>query len=158
SGNHATNGTPSEQTKGPEIQSVEATPSVSPQPRPVIETASQTAPSPPTQRPAPPPPAPPLAPLDLAPQVVIMRQRYEPLPDEIKINIRISSKLVTLEYNDQEFSSPSRINQQSLIELESDGKFREYGEDLFKAIFNDEETPIGGQGKTTFRGYSAAVN
>src|SRR5262249_55419258 len=76
SGNHATNGTPSEQTKGPEIQSVEATPSVSPQPRPVIETASQTAPSPPTQRPAPPPPAPPLAPLDLAPQVVIMRQRY----------------------------------------------------------------------------------
>ncbi len=90
--------------------------------------------------------------------MVIVQQRYEPLPDEIKIDIRVSSKFVTLEYNDQQFNSPNRLDQQSLIELESGGKLREYGEELFKAIFNDEATLIGGQGKTTFRGYSAAIN
>jgi len=104
------------------------------------------------------PSAQPLAPSDLAPPVVIMQQRYEPLPDEIKINITVSSKFVKLEYNGQEFNSPSRINQTSLLELESEGKLREYGEALFKAIINDEDTQIGGQGKTTFRGYSAAIN
>jgi TIR domain-containing protein/CHAT domain-containing protein/dynein-related subfamily AAA family protein len=104
------------------------------------------------------PSAPPLAPLDLTPQAPIMLQRYEPLPDEVKIDITVSSKFVKLEYNDQEFNSPNRINQTALIELESEGKLRKYGEELFKAIINDEGTPIGGQGKTTLRGYSAAVN
>ncbi|MGE0128154.1 MAG: TIR domain-containing protein [Blastocatellales bacterium] len=138
-------------------QPLETTPSVSSQAASVSETPSQAA-SLPIQRPTPFAPAAPPAPLDLAPQVVIVQQRYEPLPDEIKINVRVSSKFVTLEYNDQQFNSPSRISQESLLELESGGKLREYGEELFKAIFNDEATLIGGQGKTTFRGYSAAVN
>lgn len=121
-------------------------------------TASQSSSAPHPESPPAPPPAPPPAQLDLAPQIVIMQQRYAPLPDEIKVNIEISSKFVTLEYGDQQFNSPNRISQQTLIELESGGRLREYGEALFKAIFNDESTLIGGQGKTTFRGYSAAIN
>ncbi|HKQ76444.1 MAG TPA: CHAT domain-containing protein [Blastocatellia bacterium] len=100
----------------------------------------------------------PLAPLDLSPQAAIMLQRYEPLPDEIKINITVAPEFVTLEYNDQEFNSPNRINQTLLLELESEGRLREYGEELFNAIINDEDTLIGGKGKTTFRGYFAAIS